>query len=109
MRAVFLEYTCKPPLAQRVAVRLPTKYMTIDYLPKPRICMLCGSVELLYSLKLIITSVVASYCHYITGVIFDQLDDRSIEYTIRLRQPSNDSWDTGSRGSTTQLGPRTSK
>ena len=44
-----------------------------------------------------------------TGVVFDQLDDGNIEYTLRLRQPSNGSWDTDSRGSTIQLGPRTSK
>lgn len=43
------------------------------------------------------------------GVVFNQLDGSNFEYTIRLRQPSDDSWDTGSRGSTTQLEPRTSK
>lgn len=42
------------------------------------------------------------------GVVFDQLDDGNIEYTIRLRQPYIvDSWDTGSRGDTITLGPRT--
>jgi hypothetical protein len=45
----------------------------------------------------------------IAGVVFDRLDGRSIEYTVRMRQPSSGSWDTGSRGITTQLGPRISK
>ena len=53
--------------------------------------------------------VFTTFILYNVGVVFNRLDDGNIEYTLRLRPPSNDSWDTGSRGSTTQLGARTSK
>ena len=42
------------------------------------------------------------------GIVFDRLDGNNIEYTIRLRQPS-ESWGTAGRGVITQLGSRTSK
>lgn len=48
------------------------------------------------------------YVYFYAGIVFDQLEGKSIEYTLRLTQPS-DSWGTAGRGNTAQLGPRTSK